>query len=170
MSLLTSLAAIKANKGRRRRDDALDPTHDDDNAADGDATTRPTQRRRRRRRRDDATAMVIARGAANEAAQDDVSQERTPADDVDRLLATMTARRPRAPNPPNAKNVNDVHAVHDDVDVTASQRDDDFRQRLTTPKGGRKVVDGLLVYTEDELRIGQGGGTKDCPFDCWCCY
>eukprot|EP00924_Labyrinthula_sp_SR-Ha-C_P003949 snap_masked-scaffold_3-processed-gene-9.5-mRNA-1 protein AED:0.11 eAED:0.12 QI:0/-1/0/1/-1/1/1/0/129 len=29
---------------------------------------------------------------------------------------------------------------------------------------------GLNVYTEEALRIGQGGGTKDCPFDCQCCF
>jgi len=29
---------------------------------------------------------------------------------------------------------------------------------------------GLPVYTEESLRIGQGGGTADCPFDCTCCY
>ncbi|KRX02909.1 hypothetical protein PPERSA_13163 [Pseudocohnilembus persalinus] len=34
----------------------------------------------------------------------------------------------------------------------------------------RKTEEGYNVYTEEELKLGQGGGTKDCPFDCWCCY
>jgi hypothetical protein len=34
----------------------------------------------------------------------------------------------------------------------------------------RKVVDGLKVYSLEELGIGKGGDTADCPFDCDCCF
>jgi hypothetical protein len=34
----------------------------------------------------------------------------------------------------------------------------------------RRVVDGFKIYTEEELQIGQGGDTADCPFDCKCCF
>ncbi|CAM9576066.1 unnamed protein product [Chrysoparadoxa australica] len=30
--------------------------------------------------------------------------------------------------------------------------------------------DGLPIYTYESLRIGKGGGTADCPFDCDCCF
>jgi hypothetical protein len=30
--------------------------------------------------------------------------------------------------------------------------------------------DGLPIYSEASLQIGKGGNTKDCPFDCWCCF
>eukprot|EP00611_Tribonema_gayanum_P011469 TRINITY_DN2170_c0_g1_i1.p1 TRINITY_DN2170_c0_g1~~TRINITY_DN2170_c0_g1_i1.p1 ORF type:complete len:194 (+),score=46.47 TRINITY_DN2170_c0_g1_i1:32-583(+) len=30
--------------------------------------------------------------------------------------------------------------------------------------------EGLPIYTWDSLRIGQGGGTDLCPFDCDCCF
>jgi hypothetical protein len=30
--------------------------------------------------------------------------------------------------------------------------------------------DGHPVYTLEELNIGRGRGTDECPFDCWCCY
>ncbi|CAM9289778.1 unnamed protein product, partial [Discosporangium mesarthrocarpum] len=30
--------------------------------------------------------------------------------------------------------------------------------------------DGLPIYTWESLRIGQGGGTDLCPFDCDCCF
>lgn len=30
--------------------------------------------------------------------------------------------------------------------------------------------DGLPIYTEESLKINQGGDTADCPFDCWCCF
>jgi nitric oxide reductase activation protein len=30
--------------------------------------------------------------------------------------------------------------------------------------------EGLPVYSAESLNIGKGGGTPDCPFDCWCCF
>lgn len=37
-------------------------------------------------------------------------------------------------------------------------------------RGGRKVVDGIPVYSPEELGLGaQGGDTPLCPFDCECC-
>jgi hypothetical protein len=37
-------------------------------------------------------------------------------------------------------------------------------------KGRKMTEDGFKVYTEEELGIGKGGDTEDCPFDCKCCY
>ncbi|XP_030544198.2 uncharacterized protein LOC115750783 [Rhodamnia argentea] len=36
----------------------------------------------------------------------------------------------------------------------------------------KKTVDGLTIYTEDELGISKAdaGGTPLCPFDCSCCF
>jgi hypothetical protein len=35
----------------------------------------------------------------------------------------------------------------------------------------RKTIDGLKVYTEEELGLNNGGGdTELCPFDCTCCF
>jgi len=44
-------------------------------------------------------------------------------------------------------------------------------QRKETEK--RKRVDGLTLYTEEELKLTSnltGGGTPLCPFDCNCCF
>jgi hypothetical protein len=30
--------------------------------------------------------------------------------------------------------------------------------------------DGLFIYSDKEMNVGLGKDTKDCPFDCWCCY
>ncbi|EGZ13838.1 hypothetical protein PHYSODRAFT_514237 [Phytophthora sojae] len=38
------------------------------------------------------------------------------------------------------------------------------------PRPVRYDEDGLPIYTEASLQIGNGGNTKDCPFDCWCCF
>ena len=34
----------------------------------------------------------------------------------------------------------------------------------------KDLIDGLKIYSINELNIGKGGGTEDCPFDCKCCY
>lgn len=34
----------------------------------------------------------------------------------------------------------------------------------------RRTEEGWKIYTEEELKIGQGGGTPECPFDCDCCF
>lgn len=44
-------------------------------------------------------------------------------------------------------------------------RDDDF---FTNNKS--KTVDNLRVFSVNDLKIGQGKDTPDCPFDCECCF
>ncbi|KAN0061721.1 hypothetical protein ACQY0O_005713 [Thecaphora frezii] len=34
----------------------------------------------------------------------------------------------------------------------------------------KRTEDGLPIYSEAELRIGEGGDTPLCPFDCDCCF
>lgn len=49
--------------------------------------------------------------------------------------------------------------------------DDDAFADSRGEKRKRKVVDGLKVYTEEELGLNNGGGdTELCPFDCNCCF
>ncbi|CAI5740849.1 unnamed protein product [Hyaloperonospora brassicae] len=38
------------------------------------------------------------------------------------------------------------------------------------PRPVRYDENGLPIYTESSLQIGTGGNSKDCPFDCWCCF
>ena len=38
------------------------------------------------------------------------------------------------------------------------------------PKAARFTEEGYRIYTTDELKIGKGGDTEDCPFDCNCCF
>ena len=42
--------------------------------------------------------------------------------------------------------------------------------RGTRTKARSLTKDGLPVYSAEEMRIGRGGGTAQCPFDCECCY
>ncbi|PFH32501.1 hypothetical protein BESB_018190 [Besnoitia besnoiti] len=45
----------------------------------------------------------------------------------------------------------------------------DEDMRLNQP-AVRRTADGLRIYTEEELGIGKGGDTPECPFDCSCCF
>jgi len=38
-------------------------------------------------------------------------------------------------------------------------------------KARKRTEEGWPIYTEEELKLGDGGGdTADCPFDCQCCF
>ncbi|WFC98212.1 hypothetical protein MYAM1_000937 [Malassezia yamatoensis] len=37
-------------------------------------------------------------------------------------------------------------------------------------KDRTKTEEGYRIFTEDELKLNQGGGTPLCPFDCDCCF
>ena len=34
----------------------------------------------------------------------------------------------------------------------------------------RYTEEGWPIYSEEELNLGKGGETADCPFDCQCCF
>lgn len=66
-------------------------------------------------------------------------------------------------------------ASRDDFAVQDSRAksDDDsdfFDSRGRKRKARPLTEDGLPIYTTKELRIGLGGDTDLCPFDCNCCY
>ncbi len=37
-------------------------------------------------------------------------------------------------------------------------------------KKARFTEDGLKIYSMDDLNMGKGGNTSECPFDCQCCF
>lgn len=55
--------------------------------------------------------------------------------------------------------------------VRPIEKDDDFNDSKGEKGGKRRYTeDGFPIYTLDELKIGRGGDTDDCPFDCNCCF
>ena len=34
----------------------------------------------------------------------------------------------------------------------------------------QKTEEGLAIYKEEELNLGKGGDSPDCPLDCACCF
>ncbi|KAG0166760.1 hypothetical protein DFQ28_006919 [Apophysomyces sp. BC1034] len=51
----------------------------------------------------------------------------------------------------------------------AVKEDDDFADSRGK-KAKRLTDDGYPLYDVKDLRIGEGGDTPDCPFDCQCCF
>jgi hypothetical protein len=48
---------------------------------------------------------------------------------------------------------------------------DDIGDTRGTKNRARPLTDdGLPIFTAEEMGIGTGGDTADCPFDCECCY
>lgn len=53
----------------------------------------------------------------------------------------------------------------------ADQADDGFADTRGVRNRARPLTaDGLPIFTTEEMRIGRGGDTPDCPFDCACCH
>jgi hypothetical protein len=52
----------------------------------------------------------------------------------------------------------------------STHNDDFFDSRGLKRKSRSLTEDGLPIYTVSELKIGLGGGTELCPFDCNCCF
>jgi hypothetical protein len=49
--------------------------------------------------------------------------------------------------------------------------DEDFTDSRGLKKKRRPTTaEGFPIYTAAEMRVGQGGDTPDCPFDCQCCF
>lgn len=54
---------------------------------------------------------------------------------------------------------------------TISIADSDFFDSRGLKRKTRALTeDGFPIFTPNELKIGMGGGTDLCPFDCNCCY
>jgi hypothetical protein len=51
-----------------------------------------------------------------------------------------------------------------------SQTVDDFDVRGDKKKVRPLTADGLPIFTAEEMAIGRGGDSPDCPFDCNCCF
>ncbi|GAA6058962.1 hypothetical protein JCM10212_001672 [Sporobolomyces blumeae] len=65
-----------------------------------------------------------------------------------------------------------AHAGKKAKDMTEEEKKAaEEEQRFMDSRGTRKKTeDGLPIYDTSELKIGLGGDTELCPFDCECCF
>ncbi|CAD6921316.1 unnamed protein product [Tilletia controversa] len=52
----------------------------------------------------------------------------------------------------------------------AAVDEDDLAFADSRGSARKRTEEGFPIYSESELKIGQGGGTPLCPFDCDCCF
>ncbi|XP_011097115.1 uncharacterized protein C6G9.01c [Sesamum indicum] len=80
----------------------------------------------------------------------------------------LTTEKPAKVSAANAKSHDKMRIVKNGKGKVSKEN-----QFTDTPSRSRKkTADGLAIYTEDELGIGnpEAGGTSLCPFDCNCCF
>ncbi|BGP33405.1 hypothetical protein JCM10296v2_005205 [Rhodotorula toruloides] len=111
-------------------------------------------------------AAGAAEGAAakpsrtDEAVEEDAAPKRIPETVVD-TSKTIETYKP----PPLARKQLGENATEEE------KRAAEEEERFMDSRGNRKrTEDGLPIYSEAELKIGFGGDTPLCPFDCDCCY
>lgn len=89
-----------------------------------------------------------------------------------------------APVADKKKKVAEVKVVSSDKKVDKKKKILDKEERMdkfyeavakaNKTAGAQKVrrvtEDGYKIYTLEELGLGKGGETEDCPFDCNCCF
>ncbi|KAI7964916.1 hypothetical protein MJO29_003014 [Puccinia striiformis f. sp. tritici] len=69
------------------------------------------------------------------------------------------------PPHPDSNLKNKKKKVNSNLDV-----DDEQERAFRDSRGTRpKTEDGLMIYSVEELKIGLGLDTPECPFDCQCC-
>jgi hypothetical protein len=96
-----------------------------------------------------------------EVATDDFNLKEKVANEIDTIFSSAKDK----------KNITKSYGKNKNLNVTnipVPELNDDFYDSRGERK--RKVFEGLLVYSEKELKLGQGGSAPDCPFDCSCCY
>ena len=58
--------------------------------------------------------------------------------------------------------------VHTDILIVRSiDQPIKFKQNQNT---GKRDVAGMPIYCPEDMRVGKGGDTALCPFDCNCCF
>lgn len=83
------------------------------------------------------------------------------AEESDADLARGTAFDPKK---------DDQFPVSTPAATAAPDRSDFFDSRGLKRKTRALTEDGFPIFSPKELKIGMGGGTDLCPFDCNCCY
>ena len=86
------------------------------------------------------------------------SDKQAPGPETSKSIKKETSLRPKSKGDNKASKKSGSSA--DPFGLTPSRKNDslDFTE------------EGWKVYTSEELNLGKGGDTADCPFDCNCCF
>lgn len=110
----------------------------------------------------DGTSMLRTRKKSSSAEIDelfDAAERRKTAT----ITATATSTATFSPDPSASS--------HPPSKARPNHTDDGFSDTRGAHNKARPLTaDGLPIFTAEEMKIGQGGDTPDCPFDCACCH
>ena len=90
-------------------------------------------------------------------------------EDKKRKAAKEVIEQSKKTKPSASKTPNTAPVQVVEFKKTAVKKQELPEDELFKPKR-RTMDDGLPIYKEDELNIGLGKDTADCPFDCDCCF
>ena len=79
-------------------------------------------------------------------------------------IKTTTTKKPKPPSTTQSNNTL--------VGTLDNTLDSLFKDSRGITRSSRRMTeDGLRILSQEEdLKIGLGGNSKECPFDCWCCF
>lgn len=90
-------------------------------------------------------------------------REKDGGNEIDELFTKRTVKKVLTSNPASTQPIA--------ASKPSQIKDEPIADTRGTRKRARPLTDdGLPIYTDKEMRIGQGGSTAECPFDCSCCY
>ena len=84
-------------------------------------------------------------------------------DTINDIFASLKNKKPKQPFQKQQIH-KPIEKQQDEDDLSAANNEDGFANIRNEPRS-RKIVDGLPVYTEEDLNIGKGGNTPLCPFE-----
>ncbi|BGP17709.1 hypothetical protein JCM10213_005289 [Rhodosporidiobolus nylandii] len=136
-------------------------------AAAGGAETGTTSSKKRKSKKGKAGASTVSEGSGTSEVKDgaadklSVPPKRAPVEVVDTSRALETYK----PEPVLVRKALGADAT--EAERKAAEEEERFMDSRGTR---RKTEDGLPIYDTTELKIGLGGDTELCPFDCDCCF
>jgi hypothetical protein len=107
----------------------------------------------------------------------DVKKRKNEVDEIDDLFSTLAGKATKTAKVSAVKGDREAGGEEENKKEKKSTKLEGSKHDIfgTGVADGRKrTEEGYLIYSEDELGLGvsskNAGYTKDCPFDCKCCF
>lgn len=127
---------------------------------DSEPTKIDAKKKKNKKKTKKGTDVIVGVPETKPAPQDEEEEEEEE-DDIDNIFADVASKV--AAKVAAAKKVRKP-------EVHVQPKDDDFFDSRGKNAQKRKKIEGVSVYSLDELGVGKGGETDLCPFDCTCCH
>jgi len=156
----------RKNKGKKNQPetDTAKPQQDTKQNTESKKLIKPNTNvsvgaKRKHNEEDDLKELELLFANKGKSGVDEDEEEEIKKDDLDEIDEIFAQKKSKK------------KAKKEDKPIAPPPKDDSdwFNSRSSMPSAVR-YENGLPVYTMKQLKIGQGGGTPLCPFDCDCCF